>query len=147
MESHHSYHFTERAKNQNIHVLHADGYDDRLKTVASPAYHVPKMYSSFHTYSFLWEEDKYTFFIDGHKTWETKHIYEGRDMGICKVPEYLMLSTEVAGSSENGVLYEGIVRSTATGETEPYWCGNPAKNDKTKSYDFIVDYVRCYKKK
>lgn len=147
MESPHTYRLLERGKNQNIHVIHADGYDDRLKSLASPAFYVPKMYEKFHTYSLLWEADKYVFMIDGHKTWETRHIYEGHEMGICKVPEYLLLTTEVAGSIENGVLYEGRTRNQKTGKLERFWCGNPAKNGRSKSYDFVVDYVRCYQKK
>lgn len=146
MESPHSFHFFEKQKNQNIHVIHADGYDERLKSVKSPAYHVPDMYDEFHTYSLLWDEDKYTFFIDGQKTWETTHVYKGHEMGICKVPEYLLLSSEVAGSIENGVQHPGLVRNEK-GKLEKFWCGNPDKNDKTKAYDFIVDYVRCYKRK
>lgn len=76
MESPNVYQKSKRAQNQNIHVIHADGYDERLKTIRSNSIHVPKMYDEFHTYSLLWDEDKYTFFIDGKKTWETKHIYE-----------------------------------------------------------------------
>lgn len=147
MESPHAYHLLPRAQNQNIHVLHADGYDERLKSVSSPAYFVPNMYTDFHTYGFLWETDKYAFYVDGQKTWETKHIYNGRDMGICRVPEYLLLSTEVAGSMENGVQYPGRVRNSQTGKLEKFWCGNPDKNDKTQNYDFVVDYVHCYRRK
>ena len=147
MESPHAFHFLEKDKNQNIHVIHADGYDERLKSLSSPAFYVPGMYEQFHTYSLLWEADKYIFFIDGHKTWETRHIYQGHGMGICKVPEYLLLTTEVAGCIENGVIYEGRTRDTRTGKLEKFWCGSPAQNDKTKAYDFIVDYVRCYKRK
>lgn len=146
MESPHAFHLMNKQKNQNIHVIHADGYDERLKSCRSPAYHVPRMYDEFHTYSVLWEEDKYTFFVDGQRTWETEHVYKGHKMGVCKVPEYLLLSTEVAGSRENGVWYPGLVRN-GKGKPERFWCGSPDKNDKTKSYDFIVDYVRCYKKK
>lgn len=147
MESPNVYQKSKRAQNQNIHVIHADGYDEKLKTIRSDSIHVPHMYDEFHTYSLLWDEDKYTFFIDGKKTWETKHIYENKDMGICKVPEYLLLTTEVAGSIEDGKVYEGKVRNGETGEWENFWCGNPADNDKSKSYDFVVDYVRCYKRK
>lgn len=147
MESPHSFHLLNRQRNQNIHVIHADGYDDRLKSSKSPAYHIPKMYDEFHTYSLLWDDDKYIFFVDGQKTWETTHVYDGHQMGICKVPEYLLLSTEVAGSIENGVRYPGLVRNKKNGKLERFWCGNPDKNDKTKHYDFVVDYVRCYKRK
>lgn len=147
MESPHAFHFLEKQKNQNIHVLHADGYDDRLKSLASPAYYVPNLYEEFHTYALLWEADKYTFFVDGCKTWETRHVYEGRDMGICKVAEYLLLSVEVSGSTENGIQRPGLVRNEKTGKMEKFWCGSPDKNDKSRPYDFIVDYVRCYKKR
>ncbi|MDO4153820.1 MAG: glycoside hydrolase family 16 protein [Clostridia bacterium] len=147
MESPHAYHLLPRAQNQNIHVLHADGYDERLKTLRSPAFYVPQMYTEFHTYGFLWETDKYAFFVDGHKTWETKHIYQGRDMGICRVPEYLLLSAEVAGCMENGKQYPGLTRNNRTGKLEKFWCGNPEKNDKTKPYDFVVDFVRCYRRR
>lgn len=147
MESPHAYRFLPKRKNQNIHVLHADGYDERLKSSRSPAFYVPNMYTEFHTYALLWETDKYTFFVDGHKTWETAHVYEGREMGICRVPEYLLLSTEVAGCMENGVQYPGKTRNPKTGKLEKFWCGNPDRNDKTKHYDFIIDYVRCYKRR
>ena len=147
MESPHAFHLLERDRNQNLHVLHADGYDDRLKTLSSPAFHVPNMYEDFHTYSLLWEEDCYRFFIDGRQTWETRHLYQNHPMGICKVPEYLLLSTEVAGSIENGTLYEGKTRNRKTGKMEKFWCGNPARNDKSKAFDFIVDYVRCYRRR
>lgn len=147
MESPHSFCFFDKYKNQNIHVIHADGYDERLKSLRSPAYHIPNMYDEFHTYSLLWDKDKYEFFVDGQKTWETTHIYEGHAMGICKVDEYVILSTEVAGFMENGVHYPGIERDKKTGRLKKYWCGNPDKNNKSKSYDFIVDYVRCYKRK
>lgn len=147
MESPHAFHLLEKEKNQNIHVIHADGYDDRLKSHSSDAFYVPKMYEEFHTYSLLWEADRYVFFIDGRKTWETQHIYEGHDMGICKVPEYLILSTEVAGSIEHGMVHEGMIRNPSTGKLEKFWCGNPAKNEKSRPYDFVVDYVKCYQRK
>lgn len=147
MESPHAFHLFEKAKNQNIHVIHADGYDEQLKSISSPAFHVPNMYTEFHTYGLLWEKDKYTFFVDGCKTWETTHTYNGREMGICKVPEYLLLSTEVSGSIENGVYRPGLVRNKKTGKLERFWCGSPERNDKTKAYDFVVDYVRCYQKR
>lgn len=148
MESPHYFHYLKRMKNQNIHVLHADGYDERLKSLASPAHYVPNMYDEFHTYGVLWEEDKYSFFIDGYKTWETKHIYKGHPMGISKVPEYLLLSCEVGGiTDESGNLLIGKEKNPKTGKVRRCWAGDAEKNDKSKSYDFIVDYVRVWKKK
>lgn len=34
----------------------------------------------------------------------------------------------------------------ADGEWEETWCGNPDKNKKDQNYDFVIDYVKCYKK-
>lgn len=147
MESPHMFMRTRFGKNRNIHCIHADGYDDRLKSVRSPAFYVPRMYDDFHTYGLLWEQDKYSFYIDGYKTWETEHIYKGRRMGVCRVPEYLLLSTEVAGFMENGKQYPGKQKDPNTGKITPYWCGNPDKNDKSRGYDFVVDWVKVYQKR
>ncbi len=147
MESPHMFMHTRFGKNRNVHVIHADGYDERLKSVRSPAFYVPRMYDDFHTYGLLWGSDKYSFYIDGYKTWETEHIYEGHRMGICRVPEYLLLSTEVAGFMEHGKQYPGKQKNPQTGALERYWCGNPDKNDKTKAYDFVVDWVKTYQKR
>lgn len=137
--------FFDRTKWKCNTVLSPD--NPEIRGIRRDAFYVPNMYTEFHTYGFLWDADKYTFFVDGHKTWETTHIYKGREMGICRVPEYLLLSTEVAGCMENGVQYPGRVRNPKTGRLENFWCGNPDRNDKTKQYDFIVDYVRCYKRR
>ena len=147
MESFHLFHLTKRGKNQNIHVIHADGYDERLKTICSSPYYVPNMYDEFHTYGVLWEKDKYTFYVDGYKTWETEHIYKGHNMGISKVPEYLLLSCEVGGIILNGKTIVGKEKDEKTGEIKTFWAGDVEKNDKSKNYDFLVDYVKVYKKK
>lgn len=53
-----------------------------------------------------------------------------------KVDEYMILSVEVGGANdgEKPTSYK-------------FWCGDSSKNDKSKAYDFVVDYVRVYKKK
>lgn len=147
MESPHWYHETEEEKNQNIHVIHADGYDNRLKSLASPSFHIPNMYTDFHTYAFMWDNDKYSFFIDGYKTWETKHIINGKDFGICKTPEYLILSTEVAGENKDGIMHPGKTYNKDSGQWENFWCGDPELNSKEENYDFIIEKVRCMKRK
>ncbi len=135
-------------QNRNTHVLHADGYDERLKSLRSSPHYVPKMYDEFHTYGVLWEEDKYTFFTDGKKTWETRHIYKGHDMGIAKVPEYLMLSCEVGGmTTDDGTWLIGQEADAKTGKVRKCWAGDATQNDTSKVYDFVVDYVRVWKKK
>ena len=35
----------------------------------------------------------------------------------------------------------------ADGELTVNWAGTPEDNDKTKAYDFLVDYVKVYREK
>lgn len=123
------------------HVVHGDGYTD-IKSDKSDRYKVPDMYSEFHTYGVLWTEEEYVFFIDGAETWRTRHTVDGQTLGVSEVNEYMILSVEVGGhTAEDGTLVEG---KEADGSKS--WCGNPAKNDKSKHYDFVIDYVRVYQK-
>ncbi len=123
------------------HVLHCDGYDSRLKSVNSGNYTVPNLYSEMHTYALEWTADTYRFYIDGYLTWETKHTIDNQLFGVSDVLQYLILSVEVGGHSENGELFAGI---DANGSKS--WAGNPDKNDKSKNYDFIIDYVKVMQK-
>ncbi|MDR3262857.1 MAG: glycoside hydrolase family 16 protein [Clostridiales bacterium] len=130
------------------HVLHSDGYGDKLKTSHSNTYHVPKMYSEFHRYGVMWTPDEWIFYIDGAETWRTKYLYKnenGKDvvLGAAEVAEYMILSVEVGGSQKDGKLYPGQVFND-DGTSSPFWAGNPDSNDKSKSYDFIIDYVKVY---
>ena len=124
-------------KSNVTHVIHGDGYDERLKSSKSKTYNVPNMYSEMHTYALEWTEDTYRFYIDGWLTWETNYVYDGKVMGVSDVCEYMILSVEVGGHSKDGVLYPGV---EANGDKS--WAGNPNKNDKAKNYDFIIDYVK-----
>lgn len=146
MESPYWHRIEPNARYSIKHVLHADGYGDTQKTLATDHIYIPNLYSEYHTFAVLWEGDTYTFFIDGKETWKTKHIVDGVDMGPCLTPEYMILSTEVGGTIENGVVYEGKIKNS-DGKWEANWNGNPNKNNKKISHDFIVDYVRCYRKK
>lgn len=132
-------------KNVNTHVVHGDDYNN-VKSEKSPNYKVPNMYTTFHTYGVEWNETEYIFYIDGIETWRSKHTYEGRDLGVAKVNEYMILSVEVGGTRENGNMIPGYVRDKEKNELVPAWCGNPDENDKSKNYDFVIDYVRVYKK-
>lgn len=64
----------------------------------------------------------------------------GETLGVSKVNEYILLTVEVAGyTAEDGTLVPG-----KNEDGTPYWCGDPMKNDKSKYYDFVIDYVRVY---
>ena len=128
------------------HVLHADGYGETKKTLATDHIYIPTLYNEYHTFAVLWEGDKYTFFIDGKQTWTTRHIVDGVKMGPCLTPEYLILSTEVGAAIENGKVHEGKVRD-GNGKWIDNWSGDSSMNSKKSGHDFIVEYVRCYKKK
>ncbi|MDR2822338.1 MAG: glycoside hydrolase family 16 protein [Acholeplasmatales bacterium] len=118
-----------------------------LKSYSGRTYYVPKLYTSMHTYGVDWyiddidDSNSYLrFYVDDRMTfeinsdWNIKQLNRVIKMSIPKVSEYLLLTVEVGGTSENGVITPGS------------WCGDPNKNDKSKNYDFLVDYVRVYKR-
>jgi beta-glucanase (GH16 family) len=78
---------------------------------------IPVGDTGWHTFGALWTKDKYEFFLDGRKTWETDKLISHRS-------EYVILSLEVWNSD---------------------WCGDPAKA-KFPDH-FYVDYVRVYQPK
>lgn len=122
------------------HAVHCDGYDDRLKSAASPIVDLKTIYDDFHTYALEWNENEYIFYVDGYETWRTNHLN-----GTSAVKEYIILSVEVAGIEKDNKLLVG--KELKKNHVIPAWQGNPMKNDLTKHYDFTVDYVRVYKRK
>lgn len=108
----------------NQHVLHSG---KELKTQASPRFLVEDMYTTYHTYSVEWTDTEFTFYIDGYKTWTTKYVVDGKELGVSKVLQYLILSVEVA-------------------PIDLTWAGNADDNDKSKHYDYKVDYVKIMQK-
>lgn len=137
------YYYLEEGLGACTHVLHCDGYDDRLKTSKSKSYRIPTMYTEMHTYALEWDEEYYKFYIDGHMTWKTNHKYDKKNMGISQIAEYMILSVEVGGhQADDGKLMPGIEKNGT-----PSWAGNPENNDKTKNYDFIIDSVKVMKRK
>lgn len=76
--------------------------------------------SVWHRFGLLWEEDKYTFFVDGEKTYETSE-------DVSQIPEFLLISTEVYGYRKEG--------------RAPIPESYDAVGD-----EFKVDYVRVFQK-
>lgn len=109
-------------------VIHIDNYKDkRYKNLIPDT--VPTMHTEFHTFGVLWTPEYYVYFIDDVKIGKI-------EFGVSEVKEHLILSVEVGGTiDENG---KPVAKSD--------WAGDPNKNDKTKYYDYIVDYVRVYQK-
>ncbi len=95
------------------HTLHWDGYGAAHKVegakVAADVYD-----GEYHTFSLLWTKDEYVYYIDGVETWRTD---ASAAEGVCEVPLYLKISSEMGS-----------------------WTGKgPARSDSMK-----VDYVRVY---
>ena len=127
-----------------MHVVHGEGYSN-TRSDRPATYEGPNMYSQYHTYGVLWTEEEYVFYIDGRETWRTSYSPDGETLGVSQVEEYLLLTVEVGGyEDENGVLHPGV--TLEDGVEVPFWCGDPDDNDKTKTYDFVIDYVRVYQK-
>lgn len=98
------------------HTLNWDGYGYAHKSdgkvVAADVYD-----GKYHTFSLLWTEDEYVYYIDGEETWRTD---AEKAKGTCQVPLYLTISSETGG-----------------------WTGIPDPEDLP---DFIkVDHVRVYR--
>lgn len=130
-------------KDQNIHVIHGDGYGNNIKSERSPSYEIPDMYDTFHTYGLLWTETEYVFYVDGRETYRTSYEYDGKVLGVSEVSEFLLLTVEIAGVEKDGVLYPGKDFGD-NGKMVKHWAGNPDDNDKSLNYDFVIDYVKVY---
>ena len=72
------------------HNLHFDGYNGTNHQYVGSSVVVPGIDDGeFHTYGLWWTTDKYSFYVDGVKTWETSD-----PKLISQVEEYLYLSVE-----------------------------------------------------
>lgn len=118
------------------HAVHYDGYRDYLKSVPKLNVKVSKLYDEYHIYGFEWTKDYYKFYVDGRLTWEVLsdgYTKDGKKFDhniISQVKEYMLLSFEVV--------------TPDSPDSTKGWCGDPSKNDKSKNYDFAIDYVRVY---
>ncbi len=108
-------------KNAVTSNLHFDGYGDAHQKMGAKKFLIKgNPYEEFNTYGLEWNENEYIFYINGVESYRTDFG------GVSQNPEYLILSYEMGG--ENGV----------AGKTDL---------DKTKEYQYIVDYVRVYQYK
>lgn len=111
---------TALGRNKVSSNIHINGYGEyhRKDGVCEAWVTSNNPYEEFNTYGLLWNESEYVFYINGVESGRTS-------FGVSQVPEWLILSIEVAGK-------DGIPGSNFTG------------NDLT---DFVVDYVRVYSPK
>lgn len=74
----------------------------------------------YHTFSLLWTEEEYVFFIDGEETWRTDAAEAG---GTCTVPLYMKMTAETGGWTDYDDLDETLLPES-----------------------ILVDYIRVYQK-
>jgi len=111
------------------HNIHFGGYGNnyRMDTTKVPksgcvAEDAIPVDDGFHRFGVLWEEDGYTFFVDG--------VQSGEKLtgGVSHVEEFILIGTECVG-----------YRSYIPGVYTETGCDNVVKDDR-----FIVDYVRVF---
>ena len=96
-------------------AMHYDGYGADQQS-RKAIYRLPGLdVSEYHVYGFLWENEKYTWIIDGEIVWE-----ETDSEWISQIEMYPLLTTEVQNS----------------------WAGNPA--NATFPFYTHIDYIRIY---
>lgn len=118
-----------KLKNTVFHTLHTGGYGDGHIALQSPYYKVSNIYDEFHTYGVRWDENGYTFYVDGMQTWQTKEMTTTDN-------EFLWLSVEIAG--EYGTADPSNPKNKYT------WAGEIERNGKDFVSTFVIDYVKVY---
>jgi hypothetical protein len=87
---------------EKIHqAIHWDGYEEDHKFDNNEEYKIPGINTGYHIVGLDWREDKYTFYVDGEKTWETSAG------GVSQIPQFIFFSEEIGewgGDIENANL-------------------------------------------
>ena len=110
MES--AYYSTKEIQNS----LNWDGYDVFHKVDYKKSY--ADVYDGdYHTFSVLWTDEEYVFFIDGEESWRTK---AEKALGTCEAPLYIKVTSEMGS-----------------------WTSGKLSPEKLPDY-MKVDYVRAY---
>ncbi len=102
------------------HALHWDGYGKNHKSVGSQTQNADVYDGGFHTFSLLWTEDEYIFYIDGKESWRTRAVQAG---GTCQNPLYMKFTAETGS-----------------------WTASKLDTSKFPT-SVYVDYVKVYEKK
>lgn len=73
------------------HALHWDGYGVNHKSIGHQTENAGVYDGEYHTFSLLWTQSEYVFYIDGAETWRTSAEEAG---GTCTAPLYLKFTAE-----------------------------------------------------
>ena len=83
------------AKRSFQHALHWDGYGEQYQSSArtvNPNLFKTNIYDgNYHTFTFVWSKESYSFYVDGEETWKTS------DGGICQIPLYMKVTAQIMG--------------------------------------------------
>ena len=74
----------------SIHCNGSDDIPDEIDSNRVSKTFVPNLRSEYHTFSLMWTEDEYIFYIDGIETGRTSF-----GNGVSNVPEYVVVSLEI----------------------------------------------------
>ncbi len=125
------YGFPSGLRDYVVSGVHYDGYKSAHKGQFCVPYRVNNLHGEFHTFSLLWTETSYVFFIDGLQYWNVKN-----PKAISQVPEFMKLSSEVGGKNGNPN-NRGNINT---------WSGDIRDNEEgTLPADFVIDYVKVFK--
>ena len=100
-------------------ALHWDGYDEAHKNAHKRFEKTKFADGKYHTFGMNWDEDGYTFYIDGRKVWTST------GGGVCHENGYMKISTEYGEWGD--------------------WVGKLDLKD--LPVDWVIDYVKIYDKK
>ncbi len=101
------------------HAVHWDGYGENHKKKSISVYNKNLYDGEFHTFSLLWTENEYVFYIDGNETYRLDKTVPGFP-GSCEKKCYLKITSEFGS-----------------------WAGEYDKNELPDP--IVVDYVKVYK--
>ena len=108
--------FNKKSVSQTIHCAGVDGVQEGFQSRTFGEFKVKEPFDEYNTYSVMWNDDEYIFYINGVET-----VRSSFGNGVSEVPEEVIVSLEIPGEEDL------------------------SKLDKdTYCTEFIVDYVRIY---
>jgi beta-glucanase (GH16 family) len=104
--------------------IHTQKYNHIKKTNKGSKITVEKPYQLFHTYAIEWSEEKIDFFVENTKYFSFENENSGNEVWPFDKEHYLILNIAIGGS----------------------WGGQQGVDDSIFPQQFVIDFVRVYKK-
>ncbi len=80
----------------NLHCNGGDDNPDKLDSKHVGSYRGKDIYTEYNTYSCMWTEDEYIFFVNGKEAARSTHA-----KGVSQVPEEVIVSLEIPGETDH----------------------------------------------